>query len=708
MSSGRSSSVVVLLVVFALHPDWAGARGIELSVDAGLERRSTIRFRLDPRGTRALERRRATVVRNFPLPDRLPVDLELEPFEILTEDARIVAVDEHGERELPRPRVQAYRGRVLGDPDSRVTLTLFEGRIAGSIATWDERFVVAPVSFDLAGESATESRVWRQSEDPDSAGASACGGDTSPPTAPMNTVFDVREPQWIEETAAIDGDTLLLGRVAIDTTYEWYAHHGSLAAAENYVLALMAQVATIYEYEVKVQLQIPYLRIFQSAAADPYTNGSLDTSVLLNQMRGHWNANQTQLSRTVAHLLSVRPSGGSGLAYVDVLCDHQQHPGNSADYGVTSISALGGSWEALLVAHELGHNFSSHHTHCYAPPIDHCANEGGCYQGPVVDAPSTIMSYCSIKSAGFHPRVKDEQIRPAAEAAFPSCIETAGLPGSLPADGALRLEKPGQCPSQTLADDDGFINSYFGYNGTAQTTWVKRFTPACYPFRLERVELQVGHAASVPPGRAVRLLVYGDASGSNDPGNATLIHSEDVTVDSISNSNFNEYTLAEAVLIGGGDYYLGFHDLVADATTNYIVNVDTSRSGDSYRAYNSTDASELQPYTTGTFMIRGVGGPVGPDALSLGWDAPCNETTTPDQDFAVYSGEIGDYTNYSALTCNTDRSLELLLADLPLDSFVLVVPRTSANEGSYGKMSDGTERPAATSACAPQSIGACE
>jgi len=107
-------------------------------------------------------------------------------------------------------------------------------------------------------------------------------------------------------------------------------------------------------------------------------------------------------------------------------------------------------------------------------------------------------------------------------------------------------------------------------------------------------------------------------------------------------------------------------------------------------------------------MIRGHGGAVGGDALTLGWDAPCNEGTTPDQDFAVYTGTIGDYANYSALTCSTDRTLDLLLADLPLDSFVLVVPRTSANEGSYGTDSDGLERAAATLACVSQSIGACE
>jgi hypothetical protein len=69
--------------------------------------------------------------------------------------------------------------------------------------------------------------------------------------------------------------------------------------------------------------------------------------------------------------------------------------------------------DAGLVAHELGHNFGSHHTHCYSPPIDECyAGEGGCYVGETScpgGGPGTLMSYCHVKGCGkthdFHPRV---------------------------------------------------------------------------------------------------------------------------------------------------------------------------------------------------------------------------------------------------------------------------------------------------------------
>jgi hypothetical protein len=359
------------------------------------------------------------VVRDFPLPRAERVDLELTPFDVLTPDARLVRVDEDGAQELPRPVMHSFRGVVQGDPESVVTLNLFGESVAGSVRTQGAEFVIAPDSFDPEHPGARAVRIWRREVDPDEPDRPFCAADEleHPPPYPA--------PGGIIAHAApaIDGNTMLEAGVAIDATYLWYDNFGSLAAAENYILSLMAEVSTIYQNEVNVEIVVPYLRVF-TTSADPYTD-TTNTSTLLADLRSEWNANQTAIDRTVVHLFSVRPSGGAGVAYLDVLCSHAYRPGSSHDYGVSTLSARGSSWEKELVAHEIGHNFSSPHTHCYVPEIDQCANEAGCYDGPVVASVSTIMSYCSSADPIFHPRVEDEKIRPGAEAAYPTCVAVA-------------------------------------------------------------------------------------------------------------------------------------------------------------------------------------------------------------------------------------------------------------------------------------------
>jgi len=374
---------------------------------------------LDREAYRAMASRRRIVLERFPLPGRAEVTLELTRFDLLGPDARMVAVDASGPRVAPPPDFRAFRGTVAGDPHSRVTLSLFGGRLAGSVRTGGEEFVVAPESYAPGDPDGTLVEIRAREADLDRPEGPFCPEGVEHPPARAQP----EGPLAAGGSGGVGPDTVLRAGVAIDATYPWFERFGSLAAAQSYILNIMAQVSTIYENEVGVEIEVPYLRVF-TTAADPYRD-TTDASALLADLRGEWNANQTGVARTTTHLFSVRPSGGVGVAYLDVLCNHSYWPGSSYDYGVSTLSAFGGSWEKDLVAHELGHNFSSPHTHCYSPEIDRCANEAGCWSGPVTQSVGTIMSYCNQTVSSFHPRVEDERIRPAAEAAYGVCVTAA-------------------------------------------------------------------------------------------------------------------------------------------------------------------------------------------------------------------------------------------------------------------------------------------
>jgi hypothetical protein len=491
---------------------------------------------------------------------------------------------------------------------------------------------------------------------------------------------------------------------------EWSAKHGGAAAAQTYTLNLMAQVSAIYENDLKVQLQVPYV-LMNTVEPDGYSGGSNSSSTVLNEMRAKWNGSATlrAVFRSAVHVFSTFNSGGSGIAFIDILCDNVPENLNSADYGVSLLQGDGASWERGLTAHEIGHGFSSPHTHCYVPPIDQYDNtEAGCYSGPEVQTTGSIMSYCNVKTSTFDPRCINEKLRPAAQAAYPACVEVAGSPGDVrQQDGsALLVTWATLCPSATLQNDDGAGNANLGYGGTGQAAWIKRFTPACYPYKLTRVDLQISDA-SVAVGRPIRLLVYKDSAATGNPANATLVYTQDVTVQVVSSSTFNQYTLTTPIILPAGQLYLGFFDLSADASSTYIMRYDTSLSGDAWYQSGTTDPTGFGSFASGTWMIRGQGGGVSPGSVRLSWGAPCNNSTVPNQDYAVYQGTIGNFSSLASLTCSTARSTSWIVEySLPQRRFRIVVPQTSVSEGSYGQKTSAERAPAAL-ACKPQAIAGC-
>ena len=337
-----------------------------------------------------------------------PVALDLERFRAFTDDAKINVNSNKGVRTIAAPHNAYYRGVVSSEPDLRVVMTFREaGGIRGLLTDGTDAWVIQSTARQTGVSADFETRtVAMGAETPFECGNDSLvmpgnltgggGGAAAPPAAGSAHSFTAR--------------------VAVDTDFEFYDLFGNTTDTTDYIADLFAYSSSIYEAEVATSLHVSSIDLWTAGAgSDPYV--ATDCNTMLSELRGYWNTNKTGVSRTIVHLLSGKPTG-CGIAYVGVLCNGSYGYGVSA--GLDANFTLANPnivWDIVVVSHEIGHNFNSPHTHCYAgiggpDNVDECygSGGGGCYSGPTSlpdGCPGsgmgcgTIMSYCHLLSGGL-------------------------------------------------------------------------------------------------------------------------------------------------------------------------------------------------------------------------------------------------------------------------------------------------------------------
>jgi len=342
-------------------------------------------------------------VRDVPLiSDQLRSTLVLQRFEVFTPDAR-VHVDNGFTVEVRQPMRSAYfRGKVAGEDSSFAVMTAEPGGAVRAIVAIGERLFVA--SPPDAGSKTSAPLVARE-VDPQVLADKAA--DWTCAQGELNGM-EIAGGTFADKLTAGEADPALKPKagpyavdVAVDTDYEYYQLLGSEALAVGYIGDIFAATSAIYQRDVDTFVQISDIYLY-TTPADPWTAG--DTLSALFELRDYWQINRGDVARTTVHLMSGKNVGG-GIAYLGTLCS------TSAGYGVSmgldgnySASNPFVVWDIDVVTHELGHNFSSPHTHCYNPPVDMCyGSQDGCYSGSPQLPPDggSIMSYCHLLGGGF-------------------------------------------------------------------------------------------------------------------------------------------------------------------------------------------------------------------------------------------------------------------------------------------------------------------
>lgn len=392
----------------------------------------------------------ASLLDDFMAPHRQPVQLfesgpadflVLEPFQVFAHDAQIVIHRADGDATMGVPANRYFKGHVAGWPDSRAYVAALEGGeirglVSGHGVHWVIRGSALPKSTDWRIESR---RVEADVELGFEAAAFDCGTDALPLIAEPSASTDGKGGTVALATKAVT----YTARVAVETDNEFFNKFGNATDATNYVADIIAYGSLLYGAEANTSWLLQYLSLWSQGQTDPWVETNPGCG--LYEYGRNWNDNNDDISRTTAAFFSGK-STNSGIAWVGVLCGGEfnasvENLRNSQgvipctgaltptvdNYGgaYAYVGGMDGNfdinnpaviWDIVAVTHEIGHNFNSPHTHCYAniggnaDQVDHCyAGEyhptyrPNCYTGTTGlptgcpgngEGCGTIMSYC--------------------------------------------------------------------------------------------------------------------------------------------------------------------------------------------------------------------------------------------------------------------------------------------------------------------------
>jgi hypothetical protein len=308
----------------------------------------------------------------------LQVDVYRE--NILANDFRVLTRDD--ETTFYTPGVH-YQGILSDDFQSLVSLSFFEGEVMGFISN---ETLGNLVLGRLEGNSDENDYILYADRDLRPLQNFSCterGTGKKKDPVPQGPAT---------ENANINGCV----EIFLEADYTLYTTKGSsVSNTVNYVTGLFAQVATLYNNE---SISIKISRLYVWTTPDSYsTSSSGDALDQFQALRDNFDGD-------LAHLISLSGTNLGGVAYLDALCDVTWGYGYSGiDPTYNNVPTY--SWTINVVAHELGHNFGSEHTHACVwngnnTAIDGCGPTAGYSEGcnAALPASGTIMSYCHLVS----------------------------------------------------------------------------------------------------------------------------------------------------------------------------------------------------------------------------------------------------------------------------------------------------------------------
>ncbi|MEM6818918.1 MAG: M12 family metallo-peptidase [Pseudomonadota bacterium] len=249
----------------------------------------------------------------------------------------------------------AWKGKLEGIDNSWARISFIDGAPQGMISDGEQLYAI-----EKHGGADTPI-VFRVEDLEFAEGALACPVHKTTHTAAeligdLNRTLEVQQPpvgRALGATRQID-----IGVVA-DTSFTDLAANN--ADPQGAVLARMNTVDGIYSDQLQLQFNVAQLEIL-TGPNDPFTDQT-DAGDLLDEVAVFRASTPQREGQGLTHLFTGRNLDGStaGIAFLDVVCfQFRGTGGRNFGVGLTQ-STFGAATDAIIAAHEFGHNFSAEH-----------------------------------------------------------------------------------------------------------------------------------------------------------------------------------------------------------------------------------------------------------------------------------------------------------------------------------------------------------